>query len=129
MADGSFNKRGLNLGLFLRNIEQFRKHLTTHHTIEETYIFPLLAKRMPAFREDDEHIKSHHAIHEGLEKLGELVHKWKVDPTSYSPQELKDSLDSWREVLFRHLDQEVKDLSGENMRRYWTLEEVDKLPM
>lgn len=39
--------------------------LTAHHTIEERYIFPVLAKRMPEFRDDEKHIKSHHAIHDG----------------------------------------------------------------
>ena len=39
--------------------------LTVHHTIEERHIFPVLAKRMPAFQNDEVHIKSHHGIHEG----------------------------------------------------------------
>ena len=32
-----------------------------------------------------------------------------------------------REVLMRHLDEEVADLQGENLKKYWTLEEVDKI--
>ena len=66
---------------------------------------------------------------------------------------MKECLDGWREVLFTHLDQEVsrayptmfdpgrvraraklttqlyqvEDLSGENMKKYWTLEEVDRI--
>ena len=27
----------------------------------------------------------------------------------------------------RHLDEEVNDLRGENMKKYWTLEEVEGL--
>ncbi|KAK7692743.1 hypothetical protein QCA50_004376 [Cerrena zonata] len=129
MADGSFNKRGLSLGLYLRQAEQLQRQLTLHHTIEERHIFPILAKRMPSFRNDEAHIKSHHGIHEGLDKLAQLLHKWKVEPSAYSPQEMRESLDSWREVLFKHLDEEVNDLSGENMKKYWTLEEMDILPM
>lgn len=114
-----------------------------HHTIEERHIFPILAKRMPTFRNDEAHIKSHHGIHEGnknsslifnpleilfpewtrktgrrfllwftgLDKLGDLIHKWKLQPSTYSPQEMRESLDSWREVLFKHLDEEVRDRS------------------
>ena len=41
--------------------------LTMHHTIEERYVFPALAKFMPKFgnNEDGEHIASHRGIHEG----------------------------------------------------------------
>lgn len=92
MADGSFNNRGLSLGLYLRHAEQFRYRtpvisyllncfanrfgvyhhlfveLTMHHTIEEQHIFPVLAKRMPSFRNDEAHLKSHHGIHEGTHR-------------------------------------------------------------
>lgn len=27
----------------------------------------------------------------------------------------------------RHLDEEVADLQGENLRKYWTLEEVERI--
>ena len=40
-----------------------------HHRIEEAYIFPVLARKMPQFkagaREAGEHLKSHKAIHDG----------------------------------------------------------------
>ena len=29
----------------------------------------------------------------------------------------------------RHLDEEVDDLRGENMKKYWTLEEMDRIVM
>ena len=35
----------------------------------------------------------------------------------------------YRDVLMRHLDEEVADLSGENLKKYFTLEELDKIPM
>lgn len=36
-----------------------------HHTIEERHIFPILAKRMEAFQDNEVHLKSHEAIHHG----------------------------------------------------------------
>ncbi|KIY73083.1 hypothetical protein CYLTODRAFT_387548 [Cylindrobasidium torrendii FP15055 ss-10] len=129
MADGSFSKRGLNLGLYLQTARQFEHYLTVHHTIEERHIFPVLAKKMPAFQHNEEHLKSHEGIHDGLEKLKTLLHKWKLDPKSYSPEEMRGCLDGFREVLFRHLDDEVKDLGAENMKKYWTLDEVARIPM
>ncbi|TFY65352.1 hypothetical protein EVJ58_g2029 [Rhodofomes roseus] len=132
LADGSFNNRGMSLQMYLRVCSQLARHLTTHHTIEERYIFPVLAERMPEFRDDEVHLKAHHGIHEGQYLLNiHLItgNKWNKDPTTFSPTEMRACLDSWREVLFVHLDQEVKDLGAENVKRYWTLEELDKIPM
>jgi len=129
LADGSFTSRGMSLQMYLRTCNQLVRHLTTHHTIEERYIFPILAERMPEFREDDVHIKSHQGIHDGLDKLSALISKWNKDQTTYNPTEMRTCLDSWREVLFVHLDQEVQDLGGENMKKYWTLQELANIPM
>ncbi len=43
----------------------------------------------------------------GIDDLTRLVRKWLDEPSTYSPEEMRASLDSWREVLFSHLDQEV----------------------
>ncbi|KAI0093066.1 hypothetical protein BDY19DRAFT_406229 [Irpex rosettiformis] len=129
LADGSYTQRGMSTKMYLASAQQLRRHLTMHHTIEEQHIFPVLAQRMPSFREDEAHIKSHHGIHEGLDKLGILLEKYVADPTTYSPAEIRTCLDSWREVLFNHLDEEVEDLSATNMKKYWKLEELDMIPM
>jgi len=129
LADGSYTKRGMSTKMFLAEAQQLRRHLTMHHTIEETYIFPILAAKMPAFQNDERHVQSHHGIHEGLDKLGALLTKWNLEPSTYSPDEMRACLDGWREVLFRHLDEEVEDLSAANMKKYWKLEELDMIPM
>ena len=36
---------------------------------------------------------------------------------------------SFEEVLFLHLDEEVLSLKGKNMSKYWTLDEIARLPM
>ena len=43
--------------------------------------------------------------------------------------ELKEIMDSFGEVLWAHLSDEVEQLSADNMRKYWSLEEVRLLPM
>ncbi|KAL1696364.1 hypothetical protein GGG16DRAFT_85511 [Schizophyllum commune] len=67
LADGSFSKKGWNLNLYLRSALSFIDHLNMHHTIEERFWFPYLAKRMPQFSHKDrgEHVVSHEGIHEG----------------------------------------------------------------
>jgi len=132
LADGSYTKRGLSLPGYLREAKSMCTHLNFHHSLEERHIFPVLAKRMPAFSEtaeDGRHIRSHRAIHKGLDDLDTLVKKWTTELTSYSPTEMRACLDSFREVLFNHLDEEVDDLKGDNMKKYWTLEEVDRIPI
>ncbi|KAI0733188.1 hypothetical protein C8Q72DRAFT_950055 [Fomitopsis betulina] len=129
LADGSFNDRGMPLQMYLRICDQLVKHLTAHHTIEERYIFPVLAKRMPEFRDDEKHLKSHHGIHDGLDRLSALISGWSKDAKTYSPVEMRSCLDSWRTILFEHLDEEVRDLSAENMQKHWKLEELDQIPM
>ncbi|KDR75854.1 hypothetical protein GALMADRAFT_248584 [Galerina marginata CBS 339.88] len=131
LADGSFTRRGLSLPRYLDTAESMNHHLTMHHTIEERYIFPILAKKMPQFANNDDgpHIASHHGIHEGLAQLETLVQGWKQAPSTYSPTAMRACLDSFRAVLFRHLDEEVTDLRGENLKKYLTLEELESLPM
>ncbi|KAI5118926.1 hypothetical protein M0805_003750 [Coniferiporia weirii] len=129
LSDGSFVNYRMSLQMFLREAEGLKKHLEAHHSIEERFIFPELAKKMPAFAADEQHRKSHEAIHEGLDKLSALTREFRENPTSYSPERMRECLESFREVLMRHLDEEVADLSAENMKKYWTLEEVDRIPM
>ena len=45
----------MTLRSFLQAGDDFAHHLTIHHTIEERHIFPVLAKKMPAFAKELEH--------------------------------------------------------------------------
>ncbi|KAL7413259.1 hypothetical protein BDY24DRAFT_340841, partial [Mrakia frigida] len=128
LADGSFAKKGYSLPAFLSFADDLYKHLEAHHGIEERFMFPLLSKRMTAsFGET--HPESHRQIHAGLDAYHALLVSWKSNPSAYSPKDLRANMDSWREVLFRHLDEEVADLGKENMLKFWTLEEVRRLPI
>ncbi|KAJ3762418.1 hypothetical protein EV360DRAFT_92465 [Lentinula raphanica] len=138
LSDGSFNKRGWSLGVFLARANQFDQHLTMHHTIEETYLFPILGKRMKQFSETEGlHLESHKGIHDGptdhhlsgLEQLAALVKNYKSEPSTYDPSKMRACLDSFREVLFSHLDQEVEDLRGDNLKKFFSLEEVESFPI
>lgn len=67
LSDGSFEKNGLSVPDFMDVAESFLRHLEGHHGIEERYIFPVLAKKMPQFAE--EHQEEHDTIHEGMHQL------------------------------------------------------------
>jgi hypothetical protein len=43
--------------------------------------------------------------------------------------ELKEVMDTFGKVLWEHLDAEVHELRAENMRKFWSPEEMRRLPM
>ena len=119
----------MSIRAFLRVAEEFCHHLTLHHTIEERHIFPVLAKKMPAFKKELQLLTQHKAIHEGIEKLEEYVGQCKTGEKELRMVEMKQVLDSFGTVLWQHLDEEVEQLGAENMRKYWTVDEMRRMPM
>ena len=52
----------------------------------------------------------------GVEDLTKRVRKWIDEPSTYDPKEMRACLDSWREVLFSHLDQEASTIALHHSR-------------
>ncbi|KAI9740722.1 MAG: hypothetical protein M1818_004687 [Claussenomyces sp. TS43310] len=122
----------LSLKQFLNTGLQFCSHLSMHHAIEEQHIFPVLATKMPEFQAGKnraELLRQHDAIHEGLEVFEAYLQDCDNGKAELDLSVLKAKMDSWGEVLWTHLDQEVKTLAAENMRRYWTVAEMRRMPM
>lgn len=120
---------GMSLRQFINTGLQFCHHLEAHHSIEEHYIFPDLARKMPAFRKELELLSQHKEIHAGLEKFEEYLEACKGGEKDLRMDELKPLMDAFGKVLWEHLDDEVKELGAENMRKYWTLDEIRTLAM
>ncbi|KAF4216669.1 hypothetical protein CNMCM8980_006472 [Aspergillus fumigatiaffinis] len=95
----------------------FCSQLDFHHSIEEQHIFPVLAKRMPEFRRELELLSQHRQIHKGLEKLEDYLTKCRSGEVDLQREEVKRLMDGFGDVLWRHLDEEVRTLGAENMRR------------
>ncbi|KAJ6259003.1 hypothetical protein Dda_5898 [Drechslerella dactyloides] len=118
---------------FLSLAQAFCRMLETHHNIEETYVFPILAKKMPAFqknnKEHGEMIAQHQQIHKGLDKFSEYVDSVRAGQRDFVASEMLEIMESFEKVLWQHLDEEVVQLGAENMRKYWTLDELQLLPM
>lgn len=102
----------------------YSSDLDTHHSIEEAYVFPVLAQRMPSFSNNERHKNAHKVIHAGklqqatcfctriqlalgLDKLKGLATAWGKDPTTFSPTVLRACLDEFKTPLFKHLGEEV----------------------
>ncbi|KIW00450.1 uncharacterized protein PV09_07975 [Verruconis gallopava] len=125
------NKRpaGMSIRQFLNAGMQFCHQLTMHHDIEEAHIFPVLAKKMPAFRHEQEMKTAHKSIHAGLEKLEPWLEECLDGSRELNLKELKAIMDSFGDVLWEHLDAEVEQLGAENMRKFWTKTEMLRMPM
>lgn len=125
------NKRpqGMSIKSFLSTGLEFCHHLHMHHSIEEQHIFPVLATRMPAFKKELELLTQHKQIHNGMDKMEAYLESCRRGERELRLDELKELMDGFGDVLWQHLDQEVKELGAENMRKYWSLAEVRRLPM
>ncbi|KAE8153346.1 hypothetical protein BDV25DRAFT_136952 [Aspergillus avenaceus] len=115
-------------GLILKGLD-FCSQLDFHHSIEEEHVFPILARKMPEFRQKKTLLAQHKKIHRGLEKLEEYLEKCRTGDDDLELTEMKRLMDEFGDVLWTHLDEEVRTLGAENMRRYWSLEEMRTLPM
>ncbi|KAI1654602.1 hypothetical protein F4813DRAFT_370506 [Daldinia decipiens] len=114
----------------------FVAQLEVHHNIEETYIFPILARRMPEFRNDGkggknaaELLRQHREIHDGMEGMRKYLRSCRDGEQDLDMGTLKAQMEKWGTILWTHLDQEVATLGAENMRKYWTAEEIRRIPM
>ncbi|EXJ76777.1 uncharacterized protein A1O5_01285 [Cladophialophora psammophila CBS 110553] len=115
---------GMSLRGLISQGLHFCHALTIHHTIEEQHVFPELAERMPAFGVHDHLVTQHEKIHEGLEKLEQYLDGCRSGERELRLPELKEIMDSFGEVLWMHLDDEVRMLGAENMRKYWSKDEI-----
>lgn len=117
--------RGMTLRQLVNQGIDFTGYLTAHHNIEERRIFPHLATRMAEFDgKKGEMPRQHKKIHAGLTKLAEYLTKVSKGEVDFEKDALKDVMEPWGKVLWEHLDGEVNALKAENMRKYWTKEEM-----
>ncbi|KAI5805061.1 hypothetical protein EDC01DRAFT_641857 [Geopyxis carbonaria] len=115
---------GMSIRSFIATGLRFASHLELHHTIEEQHIFPLLARKMPEFRRELEMLEHHRQIHAGLEGFEQFLKECERGERDLDFAELLATMEVFREVLWVHLAEEVKLLGADNMRKYWTLEEM-----
>ena len=132
----------MSLRQFLATGIQFCKQLAMHHGIEEQHIFPMLAVKMPEFQTPAQRkkngtagtqggaaelIRQHEIIHEGMDGFEAYLHSVLDGEKELDLRKLKEQMDSWGEVLWLHLDEEVQTLKAENMRKYWTVQDMRRM--
>ena len=120
-------KENADIRRFCRGAYQLYEQLDGHHSIEEEYIFPALGKKMDVFKKGEgAHLQQHRQIHEGLDTYVDYLKACLRDQSKFDSGKLRGNMDSWRMVLFQHLDEEVDSLHPDNMKKYWTREEAER---
>jgi len=145
----------MSLRQFIDTGLSFCQHLAMHHDIEEMHIFPLLALRMSEFQSpfasqletlkanrSDNNASSaaaaaetrarfvlhHRLIHDGMDELKAYLTACRKGERELEMSVMLTKMDSWGAVLWEHLDEEVQALKAENMRKYWSPEEMRRMP-
>jgi hypothetical protein len=72
---------------------------------------------MPQFAKSGDHLKEHEQIHKGLDEYVDYIRKCRKDRKEWDGDKMKEIMDSFRDILFKHLDHEVESLKGENMKK------------
>ncbi|KAF7875119.1 hypothetical protein EAF04_002291 [Stromatinia cepivora] len=123
--------RNVTIRQFIQTGLSFLTSLEMHHNIEERHFFPVLARKMPEFRAGQnaaELLRQHKEIHKGMDIMRDYLEKCRDGESELSLRVLGEKMDSFGAVLWKHLDQEVETLGAENMRRYWSKEEMMRMP-
>ncbi|KAH6841170.1 hypothetical protein B0I37DRAFT_419136 [Chaetomium sp. MPI-CAGE-AT-0009] len=147
---------GMSLKQFLEEGLRLARYLEMHHSIEETHLYPLLGRKMAEFRstsasasaggpggrgsgkkagggggrkEECELLRQHKVIHDGMDETADYLRRCRDRECELELGVLKAKMDSWGDVLLQHLDQEVRDLGAENMRRHFTVQEMKAIPI
>ncbi|KAJ5758387.1 hypothetical protein N7520_005543 [Penicillium odoratum] len=72
VAQSGRRSGGMSIKKYLNLCLEFCRKLETHHQIEEVRVFPYLARRMPAFANNDILVAQHKVIHSGLENWSRI---------------------------------------------------------
>lgn len=118
---------GMTARQFVAAGQRFAAHLTLHHNIEESTLYPRLARRMAAFQASVGLLDQHRAIHAGLDVFLAYVDECERGERALDLAALGAIMDGFGDVLWEHMDEEVAALGADEMRKHWTLAEMDGL--
>ncbi|KAI9147974.1 hypothetical protein HJFPF1_11795 [Paramyrothecium foliicola] len=116
--------KNMTIRQFLNHADSFVQQLTGHHDIEESLLYPRLAPRLKHFDpKNGDLVVQHKAIHDGMDRLQKYVLECKAGTLDFSLAVLKEKMQSFGDVLWVHLDEEVEALGAVHMAKAFTKEE------
>jgi len=101
--------------------------VTTFMSPGTKMMLQILARKMPAFRNELELLTQHKQIHKGMAQMEAYVTRCRSGEDDFRMGELKAIMDGFGDVLWTHLNEEVNELRAENMRKYWTKAEMARM--
>lgn len=108
---------------------EFCRQLESHHSIEDLHVFPILSRKMPDFQKEEHLPQQHKEIHLGLDQIRAYLNSCTSGESELNLTQMKEIMDGFSKVLWTHLDEEVRALGAENMRKHWTIQEIDEMMM
>ena len=79
---------------------------------QELVVFPFLNTKMDFSNEASQH----EVIHATLEKLLNIIHTAKADPSLWNPKDMQELMVAFREPLYTHLDEEVDHITSKQIK-------------
>src|SRR5271169_6586905 len=76
---------------------------------------------MPQFAKEGDHLKEHEQIHKGLDEYVAYIKKCRKDSKDWEGDKMRSIMDSFREILFKHLDHEVESLRGDELKKVFLI--------
>ena len=89
----------------------------------EARVFPLLATRMDEFKTSL--VGDHRAIQKSMDNMIDFVNKYDLENQEH-PEQLQKVLEDVDKTVFDHLAAEEKTLEGSNMKKYWSLKDLEQ---
>lgn len=83
---------------------------------------------MEAFRAGGFAKEQHEEMHKGLDVLEEYLNGCRSGERELRREEVRNIMEGFKEVLWKHLDEEIVELEAKNMMNYWTVEEMKRFP-
>ncbi|RJE21828.1 hypothetical protein PHISCL_05847 [Aspergillus sclerotialis] len=105
----------------------FCRQLQTQNQLEESRIFPYLAQRMPEFGPNSGFRRDHRRLNDSVAELRRYLRGCLRYEEKLNLNRLGLLIHRVRTVLHTHFEKELEAVSGHNMRKYWSLEEMENV--
>jgi len=101
-----------DLGNFLGYCQSWAGAIDQHHGHEEHLLFPFLNQKLDFSNE----VEQHKLIHGALDAVIDSIRAAEADPATFDAAKLKSLMETLREPLFAHLDEEVEHIAPANTK-------------
>lgn len=103
-----------DLNNFISYCLVWTKFVHGHHSVEDQYLFPIFTKHIDLTSEKEQH----EHIHKGLDQVNAHLKEAQADNSKFDAGSLRQTMASFKDVLFAHLDEEIVDVGPDRLKVY-----------